>query len=113
MFGLGMSEIIVLAVLALVVIGPKELPELARTIGRFMNELKRTTNVLSDELKEHARFDPMASQHNSKPFEPEPYTEHLALPHPDQSPAAEQEGEQLELVDQSNSEDKTEKQKPS
>lgn len=57
MFGLGMSEIIVLGVLALIVIGPKELPELARTIGRFMNELKRSSNILTDELKHHTRID--------------------------------------------------------
>ena len=57
MFGLGMSEIIFLGVLALIVIGPKELPELARTLGRFLNELKRTTNVLSDDLKQQAGFD--------------------------------------------------------
>ena len=57
MFGLGMSEIIFLGLLALIVIGPKELPELARTIGRFMNELKRSTSVLTDELKQQAKFD--------------------------------------------------------
>ncbi|MEN0057804.1 MAG: twin-arginine translocase TatA/TatE family subunit [Bdellovibrio sp.] len=57
MFGLGMSEIIFLAILALIVIGPKELPELARTLGRFLNELKRSTNVLSDELKQQVRID--------------------------------------------------------
>ncbi len=57
MFGLGMSEIIFLALLALIVIGPKELPELARTVGRFLNELKRSTNVLGEELKQQARID--------------------------------------------------------
>lgn len=57
MFGLGMSEILFLAVLALVVIGPKELPQLARTLGRFLNELKRTSNILTDDLKHHVRFD--------------------------------------------------------
>lgn len=57
MFGLGMSEIIFLAVLALIVIGPKELPQVARTIGRFLNELKRSTSSLTDELKEQARID--------------------------------------------------------
>lgn len=51
MFGLGMSEIIFLAILALVVVGPKELPQLARTLGRFLNELKRSTNMLSEEFK--------------------------------------------------------------
>ena len=57
MFGLGMSEIIFLAILALIVIGPKELPQVARTLGRFLNELKRSSNMLSDEIKEHTRFD--------------------------------------------------------
>ena len=52
-----MSEIIFLAVLALIVIGPKELPELARTLGRFINELKRSTSGLTDDLKAQARFD--------------------------------------------------------
>lgn len=57
MFGLGMSEIIFLAVLALIVIGPKQLPEVARTLGRFLNELKRSTNDLSSELRQQTGFD--------------------------------------------------------
>jgi Tat protein translocase TatB subunit len=57
MFGLGMSEIIFLAVLALIVIGPKQLPEVARTLGRFLNDIKRSTNDLSQELKTQTRFD--------------------------------------------------------
>ncbi|WP_232468930.1 Sec-independent protein translocase subunit TatA/TatB [Bdellovibrio bacteriovorus] len=52
-----MSEIIFLAVLALIVIGPKELPELARTLGRFLNELKRSTDSMGDELKQQMRLD--------------------------------------------------------
>ncbi len=51
MFGLGITEIIFLAVLALIVIGPKQLPEMARTIGRFLNELKRSTDALKDDIK--------------------------------------------------------------
>ena len=57
MFGLGMSEIIFLAVLALIVIGPKELPELARTLGRFLNELKRSSSIFTEDLKQHAKID--------------------------------------------------------
>ncbi|KYG66666.1 hypothetical protein AZI86_06370 [Bdellovibrio bacteriovorus] len=57
MFGLGMSEIIFLAILALVVVGPKELPQLARTLGRFLNELKRSSNILTDEIKQQTRLD--------------------------------------------------------
>lgn len=73
MFGLGMSEIIFLAVLALIVIGPKQLPEVARTLGRFLNELKRSTNVLSEEIKQQTRFDELnLRDHFLRPQPPKP-----------------------------------------
>ncbi len=50
MFGLGWSETVFLFVLALIVIGPKQLPEVAKTVGRFINELKRTANSLKGEF---------------------------------------------------------------
>lgn len=73
MFGLGMGEILVLAVLGLILIGPDQLPELARTIGRFINDLKRSTEGLTDDLKKQARadldFDILGSTKNSaNPF---------------------------------------------
>ncbi|MDY6906187.1 MAG: Sec-independent protein translocase protein TatB [Thermodesulfobacteriota bacterium] len=46
MFGIGMPEFIVIAVVAIVVIGPKKLPEVARTLGKAMGEFKRATNEL-------------------------------------------------------------------
>lgn len=51
MFGLGFSEIVVLAVLGLILLGPEQLPEMARTLGRFLNDLKRSTDDLSQEFK--------------------------------------------------------------
>lgn len=47
MFNLGFSEIFVLSIIALLVIGPKQLPEVARTLGRLLNELKRATGDMS------------------------------------------------------------------
>jgi Tat protein translocase TatB subunit len=44
MFNLGFSELILLGVIALVFIGPDQLPELARVIGRLLNEWKRATS---------------------------------------------------------------------
>lgn len=44
MFGLGFVEVILIAVLALIFIGPKQLPEVARVIARLMNEWKRATS---------------------------------------------------------------------
>lgn len=47
MFDIGMGEMLLLAAIALIAIGPKQLPEVARVIGRTLNELKRTTGDLS------------------------------------------------------------------
>jgi Tat protein translocase TatB subunit len=57
MFGLGMSELILLGVLALIIIGPKQLPEVARTLGRLINDIKRSTEGLTDEIKKQAGMD--------------------------------------------------------
>ena len=57
MFGLGMSEVIALGVLALILIGPKQLPEVARTLGRFINDLKRSTEGITEDLKRQAKID--------------------------------------------------------
>lgn len=54
MFGLGFSEILVLAVLGLVLLGPDQLPEVARTLGRFFSDLKKSTDELKDEFKKNS-----------------------------------------------------------
>jgi sec-independent protein translocase protein TatA len=48
MFGLGMQELIVIFVIALLIFGPKRLPDLGRSLGRGLAEFKRA----SEELKE-------------------------------------------------------------
>jgi sec-independent protein translocase protein TatB len=50
MFGIGMSELLVILVIGLVVIGPKQLPEVARTLGKLFAQFKRTTNDLKDQV---------------------------------------------------------------
>ena len=43
MFGFSMGEVLLIAAIALIAIGPKQLPEVARVVGRFLNELRRAT----------------------------------------------------------------------
>lgn len=47
---MGFTEMLVLGVIALLVIGPKQLPEVARVVGRTLNELKRATGDFTSTL---------------------------------------------------------------
>lgn len=56
MFGsIGMPELILIFVIALLVFGPRRLPELGRSLGRAMGEFKRATNELSNSWEREVR----------------------------------------------------------
>lgn len=56
MFGsLGMPELIVIFVIALIVFGPRKLPELGRSLGRGIAEFKRATTDLQSSLEDNVR----------------------------------------------------------
>ena len=48
---LGFSEMVFLFILALLIFGPKKLPEIGRQIGRFMNEFKRASNEFKAQIE--------------------------------------------------------------
>ena len=51
MFGIGMPEFILIMAIALIVIGPKKLPDLAKALGRALGEFKKATSDLKDSLE--------------------------------------------------------------
>jgi Tat protein translocase TatB subunit len=73
MFNIGPQELLIILIVALVVVGPKRLPELGRTIGRGLNEFRK----LQDEVKDMVKFDLGGDAFINPPdtFEPEPETE--------------------------------------
>lgn len=52
MFDLGWSKLLIIAVLAIVVVGPKELPGLMRTIGKFLGHIKRQADEFRGQLRD-------------------------------------------------------------
>ncbi|MBW2603049.1 MAG: twin-arginine translocase subunit TatB [Deltaproteobacteria bacterium] len=51
MFGIGMPEMLLIFAIALIVIGPKKLPDLAKSLGRAFAEFKRATSELKESLE--------------------------------------------------------------
>ena len=50
MFGLGFGEILLLAAIGLIVLGPKQMPQVARVIGRTLAELKKALHDITSQV---------------------------------------------------------------
>lgn len=57
MGSLGMQEIIIIFVLALIIFGPRKLPELGKTIGKGLAEFKKASNELKQTWEDEVRLD--------------------------------------------------------
>ena len=79
MFGIGFQELIIIAIIALLIVGPKKLPDLAKTLGKGIRDFKNATDGITDDLKdtfkeEDKKADPDNGLENSllvKKTEPE------------------------------------------
>jgi sec-independent protein translocase protein TatA len=63
MFGsIGMPELIIILVIALIIFGPRKLPELGRSLGKSIGEFKRASNELRSTLEEEIRIEDQKEQ---------------------------------------------------
>lgn len=57
MFGIGMQELIIIAIIALLIVGPKKLPDLAKSLGKGFNEFKKATDGVTEDIKDALKVD--------------------------------------------------------
>ncbi|MDO9556460.1 MAG: twin-arginine translocase TatA/TatE family subunit [Coriobacteriia bacterium] len=65
MFGIGGTELVIVAVVALLLFGPDKLPQIARTVGRFMRDFKRYQDMMESTIR--------AEMYASQDDKPDPF----------------------------------------
>jgi len=60
MFDIGFSELVAIGLIALIVLGPKRLPEVARTAGRWMGQLRRFVSDVKQDIDREMRVEDLA-----------------------------------------------------
>ena len=80
---IGMPELIIIFVIALIIFGPRKLPELGRSLGKSLAEFKRASNELRSTLEEEIRVEERAKVEPPKIVEPpaaNPVQDHVDSP---------------------------------
>ena len=71
MFGsIGMPELLIILTLALIIFGPRKLPELGRSLGRSLGEFKRASNELRTTLDDEIRSEERKAVTQVSPTDP-------------------------------------------
>ena len=81
MFGsIGMPELIIILVIALIIFGPRKLPELGKSLGRSLNEFKRASADLQNTLEQEIKLEEQKETKEGDRFSPPP--DHFSSPSP-------------------------------
>ncbi len=59
---LGMTELVIILVIALIIFGPRRLPDLGRSLGKSIGEFRRASNELKSTLEEEIRMEEVKEQ---------------------------------------------------
>ncbi len=65
MFGIGMPELIIILVVALVVVGPKKLPDMAKSLGKGLTQFRKATDEIKEGLSENEAYQDLQGLKNS------------------------------------------------
>jgi sec-independent protein translocase protein TatA len=81
MFGsIGMPELIIILVIALIIFGPRKLPELGRSLGKSIGEFRRASNELRSTLEEEIRVEEQKGGAAAKPAAAQPDAPYMPPP---------------------------------
>lgn len=80
MFGIGVQEMVIVGLLSLAIFGPSKLPDMARDLGRFVSEARRTVDEFKGELvsEEESAREPHTARVPGASREPEENVQHEA-----------------------------------
>lgn len=67
MFGLGFGEILIIAIVALLLLGPDRLPEAAKTLGKGLREIRKATDDLKDQVDKEINLKELLEDKPAKP----------------------------------------------
>jgi sec-independent protein translocase protein TatA len=86
MFGsIGMPELIIIMVIALIIFGPRKLPELGKSLGRSLNEFKKASTDLQNTLEQEIKIE--EQKETAAKAKAEVDTADAAFPKPDETSA--------------------------